>query len=90
MWKIIIHKRPPPYKNKEDYIVNTSHNTRGSYDSPSETDGYVRHLGEEHNNEEDEECIETNPEINDSIKSKIIKGITEEDVIISLLAKKYL
>ena len=47
----------------------------------------MRNLVEEHKNEEDEEYSETNPEINDSIKSKISKGITEKNVIISLLAK---
>ena len=47
----------------------------------------MRNLGKEHENEEDEEYSETNPEINDGIKSKIIKGTTEEDVINSLLAK---
>ena len=59
----------------------------GSNDSPSETDGCVRNLGKEHENEEDEEYSETTPKINDSIKSKISKGITEEDFIISMLAK---
>ena len=34
------------------------------------------------------EYSETTPEINDSIKSKISKGITEYDVIINLLARK--
>ena len=33
--------------------------------------------------------METTPEINDSIKSKIGKGITKEDVIISLLSKDF-
>ena len=47
-------------------------------------------LGKEHENEEDEEIIENTPEINDSIKSKISKGIIEEDVIIILLAKHFL
>ena len=44
-------------------------------------------MGKEHKNEENEEYSETTPEINDSTKSKISKGITEEYVIISLLAK---
>ena len=43
-------------------------------------------MGEEHKNEEDEKLSENNPEKNDSIKSKIRKGITEEDVIDSLLS----
>ena len=45
-------------------------------------------MGDEHKNEEYEEYIETPPEENDSIKSKISEGITEEYFIISLLAKK--
>ena len=47
----------------------------------------MRNLEEEHENKEDEEYSETTTEINDSIQSKISKGIIEEDVIISLLAK---
>ena len=43
----------------------------------------------EHKNEEDKELSEKTPEINESIKSKISKCITEEDVIRSLLDKKY-
>ena len=57
-----------------------------SYDYPSVTDGCLRNLGNEHKNEEDEEYIATPPEENGSIKSKISGRITEEDVIISLLA----
>ena len=83
-------KKPPPFKNKEDYIGDTNEKTRGSYDSPSETHGFPRNLDEEHENEEDEEFSENTSEINDSIKLKISKGITEEDVIISLLDKKIL
>ena len=44
-------------------------------------------MGDKHKNEEDEEYIETPPEENDIIKSKISEGITEEDVRISLSAK---
>ena len=62
----------------------------GSDYYPSETDGCVRNLGKEHENEEYEEYSETTPEINDSIKSKISKVITEEDVTISLLSKTFL
>ena len=47
----------------------------------------MRNLGEEHKNKEDEEYSENTPETNDGIKSKISKDITEEYVIISLLAK---
>ena len=49
----------------------------------------MRNPDKEHRNEEDEEYSENTPEINDSIKSKGSKGITEEDVIISLLAKTF-
>ena len=49
----------------------------------------MRNLDEEHENKEDEEYSETNPKINDSIKSKISKCITEEYFIISLLAKEF-
>ena len=49
----------------------------------------MRNLGEEYENGEDEEFSENTPEINDGIKSKISKIITEEDVIISLLAKNF-
>ena len=45
-------------------------------------------LGNKHRNEEDEEYIETPPEENDSIKSKISEGITEKDVRKILSANK--
>ena len=45
-------KTPPTFKNKEDYIVDTNEKTRDSNGSPSETDGCVRNLGKEHENEE--------------------------------------
>ena len=80
-------RTPAPFKNKEDYIDDTNEKTRGPNDSPSETDGCARNLGEEYENEEDEEHSENTPEINDSIKSKISKGIIEEDFMISLLSK---
>ena len=70
-------------------ILTTNKKTRESDDSLSETDGCVGNLGKEHRNEEDEEYSETTPEVNHSIKSKISEGITEKDVIISLLAKKF-
>ena len=50
----------------------------------------MSNLGEEHGYEEDDEFSENTPEINDSIKSKISKSITEEDVVIFLLAKTIL
>ena len=56
---------------------------------PSANDGCVRNLSKEHENEVYEEYSENNPEINDSIKSKVSKGITEEYFRISLLAKKF-
>ena len=86
----VVKKNLHRLKNKEDYIGDTNEKTRGSYDSPSETHGFPRNLDEEHENEEDEEFSENTSEINDSIKLKISKGITEEDVIISLLDKKIL
>ena len=82
-------KTPPPFTNKEDYIGGTTQKTSESDDSPSDTYGCARNLVDEHKNEEGEEYIETPPEENDSIKSKNSEGITEEDVIISLLAKYF-
>ena len=41
-------KKPPPFKNTEDYIGDTNENTCGSDDSPSETDGCARNLAGEH------------------------------------------
>ena len=79
---------PPPFKNNEDYIGGTNNKTRESDDFPSDIDGCARNLDDEHKNEEDEEYTETTPEENNSIKSKISEGITEEGVMISLLAKK--
>ena len=42
----------------------------------------------EHKNEEDDKYIVPPSEENDTIKSKISEGITEEDIIIILLTKK--
>ena len=50
----------------------------------------MKNLGKYHENEDNEEFIENNSDINDSIKSKISKGITKEDVIISLVYKNFL
>ena len=47
-------KRPPLFKNKEDYIGGTNEKTCETDDSQSETGGCERNLGEEHKNEEDE------------------------------------
>ena len=49
----------------------------------------MRNLAEEYVNEEDEEFKDDTSEINDTNKSKISKGKTEEYVISSLLAKEY-
>ena len=81
-------KTSPPCKNKQDYIGGTYYKTRESDYSPSDTDGCARNLRNEHKNEEDKEYIEPPPGKNDRIKSKISEGITEEDVIIILSAKK--
>ena len=64
---------------------DTNKETHVSNEYRSETDVCTRNLAKEHENEEDEEFSENNSEINDSIKSKISKGKTEEDVIISIL-----
>ena len=50
----------------------------------------MRNLAEEYVNEEDEEFKDDTSEINDTNKSKISKGKTEEYVIRSLLAKTIL
>ena len=75
--------------HKVDYKGDTSENTHGSDDSPSETDGCVRNLAEEHENEEDEEFKEDTSKINDTNESKMSKDKTEEALIISLLAKHF-
>ena len=41
--------------HKVDYEGDTNDKTRGSDDSPSETDNFVRNIDKEHENEEDEE-----------------------------------
>ena len=55
-------KTPPPFKNKEYYIGGTNEKTHESDDSPSDTYGFARNLGDKHKNEEYEEYIETPPE----------------------------
>ena len=52
--KNIFQKKPPPFKNKQDYIGGTNKKTRESDDSPSDNDGCAIKLGDEHKNEEDE------------------------------------
>ena len=56
-----------------EYIGDTKKKTRGSNDSPRETDVCARNMGKEHENEEDDEFSENTPEINDSINQKIVK-----------------
>ena len=46
--KNIIIKTPPPCKNKQDYVGGTNDKTCQSDDSPSDTDGCERNLGNEH------------------------------------------
>ena len=87
MKKTYSKKTPPPFKNNQDYRGDNNEKTREYDDSPSDTDGCARNLGDEYKNEEDEEKIETPPEENESIKSKISEGITEDYVIISLLSQ---
>ena len=70
-------RTPALFENKEDCIGNTNEKTCGSNDSPSETNICEKDLCIEHENEEDEGISENAPEKNDSIKSKIGKGITE-------------
>ena len=41
--------------HKVDYDSDTNEKTHGYDDSPSKTDGCVRNLAKEHENEEDEE-----------------------------------
>ena len=74
-------------KNKVYCRGDNNEKTRASDDSPSDTDGCAINLGDEHKNEEYEEYIETTTEENYSFKSKTSEGITEEDVIIIILAK---
>ena len=42
---------PPSFRHNVDYKGGTNYNTRGSDDSPSETEGCVRNLSKEHDNE---------------------------------------
>ena len=49
-----------------DYGGDTNEKTRGSDDSPSESDYCVRNLEKEHGNEEDEEFKEDTSVINDT------------------------
>ena len=73
--------------HKVDYKGDNNQNTRGFNNSTSKTDGSVRNLSKEHENEEDEEFKEDTNEINDTNESKSIKYETKEALISSLLAK---
>ena len=73
--------------HKVDYKGDTNEKTRGSDDSPSETDTCVRNLANEHENEEDEEFKKDTSEINDTNESKSSKCKTAEALISSLLSK---
>ena len=57
---------PPFFGHKLDYKGDTNKKTCGSDYSPSETDGCVKTLSKEHENEKDEELIEDNYGINDT------------------------
>ena len=75
--------------HKVDYGGDTDEKTRGSDDSPIETDGCMRNLAKEHEYQEDGEFKEYFSEINDTNESKIGKDKTKEPLISSLLAKKF-
>ena len=81
------NKKPPPYKNKQDYDGGTNDKTRESDDYSSDTDGCARNLDDEHKYEEDDEYIETPSEESNIITSKISEGIIEKDVRNSLSSK---
>ena len=53
--KSIPKETSPSFWHKVDYKGDTNYKTRVSGDSPSETDGCVRNLTKEHENEEYEE-----------------------------------
>ena len=65
--------KPPPFKNKEDYIGDTNEKTRGSDYYPSETYGCVRNLDKEHENEDYEEFSEDNSEKMIVLNQKLVK-----------------
>ena len=61
------------FRHKVDYKGDNNEKTRGSEDSLSETDGCVKNLFKEHENEEDEESKEDNSNINNTNESKLSK-----------------
>ena len=75
------------FRHKVDYEGDTNEKTHGYDDSPSETDGCMRNLSRENENEEDAKFKEDTSEINDTNESKLSKNKTEEALIISVLAK---
>ena len=77
------------FNHKVYYKGDTNEKTYDSDDSPSETDGCVRNLAEENENEDNKELKQDTSEINDTNESKISKGKTEEYVVSSLLAKTF-
>ena len=62
------NKKPPPYKNKQDYDGGTNDKTRESDDYSSDTDGCKRNLDDEHKNEEYKEYIQPPSEKHGIIK----------------------
>ena len=81
---------PLSFWHEVDNKCDTNEKNRVSYDSASETEGCVRNLAKENENEEVEEFKEDIFEINDINESKLSKDDTEEAIISSLLAKIFL
>ena len=50
-------KKPPPYKNKQDFVGGTNDKTREYDDYPSDTDGCEINLDDEHKNEEADDYV---------------------------------
>ena len=67
----------PSFLHKVDYEGDNHEKTHSYEDSPSGTDGFVRNLAKEHENEEDEEFKEDTSEINDTNESKLSKDKTK-------------
>ena len=62
------------FRKKVDYKGDTNEKTRGPGNSQSETEGCVRNLSKENENEKDEEFKKDTSEINYTNESKISKG----------------
>ena len=61
--KTNIKLTPTPYTNTHEYVSGTNEKTRDSQkhesdDYPSDTDGCVRNIDDEHKNEEDDDYID--------------------------------